>query len=1437
MYTLIAFATQWGSKFGGINSFNTDFLSAFGVAFHGGAKVICIVATASEEEIREAENSHVTLAPLPYPPQEKRFTAAQAQTGVEELKRRGINFDPAKTVWLGHDLISGAAANESARIAGGRSALIHHMSYGHYEAFAENSTSAYEKMQQQTDLFRQADLVLAVGPLLRDALNDRLGGSIQSFMLIPGMAEIDLLPAPKTFTVFLSGRLSDNAARIKQGHLGIAAFAQAHCNARKIRMPDGLCRQPKLILRGVDFEGQGQVESPLHENPETELKRFAQAYADAVINLHALPYTHDRQALYNDLRGASAALMPSWHEGFGLVAWEAIAAGVPLVISENSGVYHFLEEKFPGAGPGCVFPVNIRGVVDEPFFHSDDLKAVVTALTTIANKPDEARRKAGQLRNMLGQYTWSACAEQTAEAFHWCLQKGSVPTEILEQLTADIPLPVILPSVATRTPISPLQMPSKQWQAGSGMADSQLLRAEEAQVPFDPARQPELQAALDWRDDQRWPQAVRLITGAGGVGKTRLALELCQQSLAAGWQAGFLDNDCTVETMATGWQTLSALGQPLLFVIDYAETRQPTLLALIRAILKNPGVRPARILLLARNGGEWWDNLPGLDPQCEALLSGYATSGPFCLPLLYVAASERRQAYGQALQAFAQSLNVSAPAAIPELTGEHFGRPLFLQMAALLALHGERPTTAEGLTRALLNHERRYWRRLLAKTSLTDPERHAQQLLALATLAGGFTSPAQAKPYWTTANAAGKDSVDLAPLFHALAPLYPGKQGLQAVRPDLLGEALVGQSLLQPGVERLLDAVLGDNAAQAVRRHALTVLSRLSYQRPDMHEVIVQALMRHFGRYYQDILAVATETVGSLPLLAEIAFTRLALASKSQLAGLLSPRFQEESLQLAGLACAVSGFLTEKTKQKFLKKKSTECMADYAGALGNYAVDLYRTGRNDKALDAAQKAFALFQQLYGKNQQRFAPHYAGSLNNLTSHLSEAGQYDQALELARQALEICKRLAENNPDRFDPDYAMSLNNLANRLSEAGQYDQALDLARQALEIYKRLAENNPDRFDPDYAMSLNNLANHLKEAGQYDQAFDLARQALEIYKRLAENNPDRFDSDYAMSLNNLANRLREAGQYDQALELARQALEIRNRLAENNPDRFDPDYAMSLDNLATYLSEAGQYGLALDLARQALEMRKRLAENNPDRFDPDYARSLNNLATHLSEAGQYGLAHDLARQALEIYKRLAENNPDRFDPDYAGSLNNFANRLSDAGQYEQALDPVHQALEIHQRLVAKCSARFAADSFSVICHGSFLQWLANPLSNEDGAAELPAIPTTARPHHRLRLQLFRKFVDMCWLTEQTAREEGFKQVATEGRELLLIDRNQIQEFWLCAAAWCATFAPEAVEKTDWQAVWKQFNDQRQGAVPIWMRETAQRLSFQWPRDEG
>lgn len=1154
MYTLVAFATQWGSKHGGINSFNADFLTAFGVAYHQNAQIVCIVSEASVESIEEAARAHVTLVPLPYVPVVKSFDISIGEIGVELITKSAIKLDPDQTVWLGHDLITGEAAIAAARKAGGRAAVIHHMSYSDYESYAEDSQSALAKTQRQTTILEKADLVLAIGPLLRDAAIDRLGATKTVRMLIPGLPEIDPQETPKTFVAFLSGRLSADAARIKQGHLGVAAFAAAERKARIDGVPDALRKQPKLLLRGVDFENKLADFSP--GDVETNLKKFAEQYAEAVINLHALPFTENRQQLYLELSRSTVALMPSWHEGFGLVAWEAMAAGVPVIIGQNSGVYRYLEEEYPGAETGYVHSVDIKGQIDFPYFRKDDLDATVDALRNVAADPSKARKKASTLRNLLlEKNTWVSCCEDTAAAFGWDVQRGSLGERsgvILQQFTE--PAATQAPAAAVHTEL--LRIPQRQWRAGTGMADSQLLRAEEALLPFDPGREGDVEELRKWINDPALPITVRLITGKGGQGKTRLAIHICEQARTSGWYAGFLDTNLEPGRMHSLWTDLRALNQPILVVVDYAETRQAAFLSLLKLARQSPMDQPLRMLLLARDSGEWWENLPSRDPACEALLIGSATSGPFRLAALYTTQLERQAAFIKALHAFADILQIETPDITTDLSGDQFERPLFVQMAALLALYGERPITSQGLTKALLNHERRYWERLLEPLNWPDPGRRAEQLLALATLAGGFPTSRAAETFWKAAKEGVLSTGEFNALFRSMATLYPGDQGLQALRPDLLGEALVAQALLRPEGDVLLDSVLSSSAPQATRRQALTVISRLSNERVDVDEVLVAGLVRQLQNCGAEVVVVSTETASRLPDLAGLAFEQLSSTIKSQVAGSLSKSLPEQSVQLASLSCLVFGYEAQKAGERLARKLGhTDRLFDYAVALSRYSIYLAYAGNYSKACEMGEESVNVLRRLASRNRNQFEINYAAALGNYANRLDENGRFAEEAEIIRESLESYERLYKQNPNRFARDFATLLDNYASLLADLGQIDEALSRAQSSLEIYKQVVLKIPYHFEGDYARALGNYANHLAEAGKYEESLDYSGQALEIRRRLALRTPDRFEPDYAFSLHTHASSLSNVGKYRESLANAIEGLQIHQRLVQRIPRAF------------------------------------------------------------------------------------------------------------------------------------------------------------------------------------------------------------------------------------------------------------------------------------------
>ncbi|HRC86345.1 MAG TPA: tetratricopeptide repeat protein, partial [Thermoanaerobaculia bacterium] len=161
---------------------------------------------------------------------------------------------------------------------------------------------------------------------------------------------------------------------------------------------------------------------------------------------------------------------------------------------------------------------------------------------------------------------------------------------------------------------------------------SALLRPEYGVVPFH-GREQELESLLRWaRSADRF--AVTLLTGPGGMGKTRLAQEVGLVLSKEGWVAGFLPE----QTPVNPEELWTALGWPvgrILLIVDYAEIRRQRLVPLLRFLL-TVRTGPVRLLLLARAAHDWWDQLKAEGDGVGELLSGPATTRR---PLQPVAAS------------------------------------------------------------------------------------------------------------------------------------------------------------------------------------------------------------------------------------------------------------------------------------------------------------------------------------------------------------------------------------------------------------------------------------------------------------------------------------------------------------------------------------------------------------------------------------------------------------------------------------------------------------------------------------------------------------------------------------------------------------------------------------------------------------------------------
>ena len=788
-------------------------------------------------------------------------------------------------------------------------------------------------------------------------------------------------------------------------------------------------------------------------------------------------------------------------------------------------------------------------------------------------------------------------------------------------------------------------------------------------------RDREMQELRTWLSDPR-PILARVITGSGGRGKTRLALELCEWAHQHGWSAGFASRTemhrflMEPELARWGWQ------RPTLVVVDYAAQHSLALGRWIEELADRDEApsQPLRLLLLERHasmqtgwcasvfaGGGFGDTSKRalLDPPEPVELAPLQSDAA---RLALLEDLRRRLAPGQH-DGLAREESL-----LQQLRSNDWGGdPLYLMMAAL---SGEQLGDARSLAlkRADLALElaRREVKRIRERAAEHRVDPHlAVHLVACVTLAQGMD-----RDTFEAFTAAEKLAVrrpsggDAAVLADLLQQLLPRRGRIAPIVPDLIGEAFVLASELDR------EAVLRCYAANGatVARTAIRCAQDFSPQRAEPLQWL-EAIVGEIADQEEALDAMAD----ALPL---------------------------ESVALADLTLRVAQRLAT------LRRGNSVPAERRVVALAHLAIAYANAGQREPALQAAQQAADLYRKLASRRPEIFRRHLAMSLNNLANMMSDLGRHEAALAAALEAADLYRKLAAQRPDVFRPDLASALNNLALMLSDLGQRERALQAAQEAADIRRELAVQRPEVFRPDLAGSLSNLALMLSDLDQREPALQTAEEAVGLYRELASQRPDVFQPTLAKSLGNLAGILRDLGEREPALQAAQEAVDLYRELAARRPDVFRADLSMSLNNLALMLSDLTQREPARQAAQEAVDLLRELAAQRPDVFRADLARSLSNLALMLRDLGHHQPAQQAAQQAIDLLRELAAQRPEVFRPELARSLCNLALLLKDLGQRTPAVQAAQEAVDLYGGLAAKRPEVFRSDldrSHAVLTH--------------------------------------------------------------------------------------------------------------------------------------
>ncbi|TDD46636.1 glycosyltransferase [Kribbella antibiotica] len=247
-----------------------------------------------------------------------------------------------------------------------------------------DGTHADLKAREDTERMRRADLTVGVGPLIAEESGkllqrDRLEKPLHE--LIPGVVALDpplYRSFQRRYELLLTGRMDD---LLKGG-------------------PEAVQMVNELRGRGVPVHLSMRGVPPARlADEQNKVNRLS----GGAVRLRQ--FTNDSAELMRDYNGADAFIMPSHHEGYGLVASEAAGAGVPILVDKmNTGMGMFLadEDRVPRElGQGSVVPASSYNTK----VWSDRLQEM------LANLPQERERALALREHLTTNYSWQKAAE------------------------------------------------------------------------------------------------------------------------------------------------------------------------------------------------------------------------------------------------------------------------------------------------------------------------------------------------------------------------------------------------------------------------------------------------------------------------------------------------------------------------------------------------------------------------------------------------------------------------------------------------------------------------------------------------------------------------------------------------------------------------------------------------------------------------------------------------------------------------------------------------------------------------------------------------------------------------------------------------------------------------------------------------------------------
>jgi len=293
----------------------------------------------------------------------------------------------------------------------------------------------------------------------------------------------------------------------------------------------------------------------------------------------------------------------------------------------------------------------------------------------------------------------------------------------------------------------------------------------------------------------------------------------------------------------------------------------------------------------------------------------------------------------------------------------------------------------------------------------------------------------------------------------------------------------------------------------------------------------------------------------------------------------------------------------ELLKQCLTIFRRNDSRRDQVLALGKLATICFHTGDYGQLDTLCREALALARS---ENLEWDEVHLLKLMGNAAYVQS---RFDEAHRLYEDTQLIAKRRGYSRP------LADSMNNLGIIASALGEFDEAERMLKESMAGYIETG------FQHGTAVTLNNLADVAVKRGDYDRARQLYHKTLTIYQKAG------VTKQIAFTLKNIGDVALAAGDLGEGERFYQQCLAIYQEIADQR------EIAYSYNHLGDVAQARADYATAADWYEQALAIFQEID------YHPGQSYALDSLGAVARLQGQCEKAEQLHQQALAIYRQV------------------------------------------------------------------------------------------------------------------------------------------------------------------------------------------------------